>query len=108
MVGSENGVPLLAGSVNTPSLEPRGSLLISKLPFPKRDFQQNDLPVSANSVEKLTYSAILIKLCQLDQSNPLFLLNVELARTHEGLRKGVFQQNRPIPPIRLHKSRTTA
>jgi len=41
--------PLLAESVNTPSLEPRGRLLISKLPFPRCDFQHYEGLKTANS-----------------------------------------------------------
>ncbi len=37
----------LTESVNTPSLEPRGRLLISKLLFPKCDFKGNEMAVSA-------------------------------------------------------------
>ena len=48
----------MAESVNTPSLEPRGRLLISKLPFPRRDFQQYDVPESARRRRSDTLSPL--------------------------------------------------
>jgi hypothetical protein len=39
----------MADSCYTPQPEPRGRLLISKPPFPKRNFELPDMPESANS-----------------------------------------------------------
>ena len=50
----------------------------------------------AYSVEKLGFTVILVNSGQLAQANSLNLLDVDFSEMSKLLRKGVFQQNRPL------------